>query len=95
MNTTDKLGPKDHAEAIAIFRAQVIAPLCVGELSRGDRADLLRELSRKGYRPPGAVEDRLYAEATIERWYYAWKAGNLAVLRNPCSGRAAAHLSPH
>ena len=41
LKEAEKIGPKDHHEAIAIFIAQVIAPLCVGELARGERARLL------------------------------------------------------
>jgi hypothetical protein len=30
LKSVETIGAKDHAEAIAIFRAQVIAPMCVG-----------------------------------------------------------------
>lgn len=91
MEKPEDLGPKNHAEAIAVFRAQVIAPLCTTALTRGDRAELLRELSRKSYRPPGAAADRQYAEATLERWYYAWRIGRLEALRpRPRSDRGHA-----
>jgi putative transposase len=76
----DELGPKDHAEAIAIFRAQVIGPLLCRELSRGELAAALEELSQERFRPPGALE-RSFSVSTLERWYYAYKAGGLEALR--------------
>lgn len=80
MESTEKLGPKNHAEAVAIFRAQVIAPLCVSALSRGDRTELLKELCGKDFMAPGAAAPRQYAVATLERWLYAWRTGGLAGL---------------
>ena len=35
---SEELCPKDHAEAVALFRAQVIGPLFARELSRGELA---------------------------------------------------------
>lgn len=87
----DQLRPRDHAETVAIFRSQVIAPLCVGSLSRGDRADILRELGRRHFMPPGASTTRNYALPTIERWFYAFRKGGLDALKpRPRSDRGHA-----
>ncbi|MBK6688867.1 MAG: helix-turn-helix domain-containing protein [Deltaproteobacteria bacterium] len=80
MESTEKLRPKNHAEAVAISRAQVIAPLCVSALSRGDRTELLKELCGKDFMAPGAAAPRQYAVATFERWLYAWRVSGLAGL---------------
>ena len=61
LKSVEEIGAKDHAEAIAIFRAQVIAPLCIGELARGERAKLLLALSEQMFMPPGADTSRCYA----------------------------------
>lgn len=81
LKEAEKIGPRDHHEAIAIFRAQVIAPLCVGELARGERARLLAELSERSYTPPGADTSRVYGIPTIERWFYRYRLGGLDALR--------------
>jgi putative transposase len=77
----EALRPKDHVEAIAIFRSQVIAPLCVGTLSRGERADILRELGGRDFLPPGASATRRFAAPTIERWFYAFKKNGIEGLK--------------
>ena len=77
-----KLAPQDHAEQVAIFRAQVIGPLVSRDFtSRGELAAAIRELARKRYRPPAAEASRSYSEATLERWYYRYKKNGLAALR--------------
>ena len=48
----DSLKPKDHVEAVALFRAQVIGPLTARELTRGELAAELRRLSETSFRPP-------------------------------------------
>ena len=58
LKSVEAIGAKDHAEAVAIFRAQVIAPLCVGKLSRGERAEILHALSEQAVTPPGAEISR-------------------------------------
>lgn len=89
-NSVETLGAKDHAEAIAIFRAQVIAPLCVGKLSRGERAELLNALSGQAFTPPGADSSRTFAMPTIERWLYRYRRGGLAALKPVSRERGAA-----
>lgn len=81
----DELVPKDHAEALALFRAQVIGPLlCRDPGNHGELAEVLRELAAQPVRPPGAEVSRCYAASTLERWYYAYKKHGLSGLRH-CS----------
>lgn len=77
----DELKPKDHAEEVALFRATVIGSLGCREMNRGDLSSAFRELSKQRFRPPAAIRTRTYAVSTLERWYYAHRAGGLAALR--------------
>lgn len=87
----DELCPKDRAEALALFRAQVIGPLlCREPQSHGELSSLLRELSQQPMRAPGSEVSRCYAASTIERWYYAFKKHNLAGLRSRSRGKGHA-----
>lgn len=80
--TDEPLHPRDHAEAVAVFRAQVLGPVLCRELSdHGALARELRELAATPVRPPGADRTRIYSPATLERWYYAYKQHGLAGLR--------------
>lgn len=90
LKSVEGIGAKDHAEAIAIFRAQVIAPLCVGKLARGERAELLAALSEQMFTPPGADTSRCYAAPTIERWLYRYRRGGAEALRPVSRERGAA-----
>ena len=74
---SDSLVPRDHAEAIALFRAQVIGALTRSELDRGELAAELRELAARKYRPPGSRATKCYGVSTLERWYYAYRRGGL------------------
>lgn len=88
---TEVLRPHDHAEAVAIFRAQMIGPLVCRPLSRGQLAAELRQLSRQPVRPPGAAAMRTYSVPTLERWFYAYRRGGLQALRpQPRSDRGHA-----
>jgi len=78
---TESIRPKDHAEAVALFRAQVIGPLTARDLGHGELAEELRALSERRFRPPWLDHSRTYAPATLERWYYAYRAGGLAALK--------------
>ena len=80
----DDLKPKDHAEAIALFRAQVLGPLLCADLNRRELAMRLRELSKRRYLPPGSKVTRTFAVSTLERWYYRHRAQGLAGLRPEC-----------
>jgi putative transposase len=70
---TLELAPRDHAEAVAHFRAQIIGPLVTQEFRHGELRAELRRMSRIRRRPPGA--------STMERWFYAYKRGGLDALR--------------
>lgn len=79
---SDELNPKDAAEEVALFRAQVIGPLVRRDaLGHGDLAEALRELSRETFVPPGHTRSRPYAVPTLERWYYAYRRGGLDALK--------------
>ncbi len=74
-----QLAPKDAAEAVAIYRAQVIGPLLTRAFtSHGDLAGAIRALSRERHLPPSSTTTRSYSEATLERWYYRFKKLGLA-----------------
>jgi transposase InsO family protein len=80
---SDPLAPRDHAEAIALFRAEVIGALTRRVLTRGDLAAELRQLASQRYTPPGRRATATFAIATLERWFYAYRRGGLAALV-PC-----------
>jgi transposase InsO family protein len=75
------LSPKDHAEAVALFRSEIVGALTRRELDRGELADALIELSKQRFRPPGAKFSKTYSLATLERWHYAYKSGGLEALQ--------------
>jgi transposase InsO family protein len=76
----DPLRPRDHREAVALFRAEVIGAVARSELSRGELAKALRVLATRKFRPPGARTTRSLAVSTLEHWYYAYRDGGLAAL---------------
>jgi transposase InsO family protein len=75
------LTPRDHAEAVALFRAEIVGALARRDLDRGELAAELRTLAAKPYRPPGGTATRRFGPSTLERWLYAYRAGGLAALR--------------
>ena len=77
----DEITPKDHAEAVALYRAQIIGAVTVRELDRGELGAALEELSKQRFRAPRAHSSHAYSVATLERWYYAYKEGGLDALR--------------
>jgi putative transposase len=78
----ERLRPRDHGEAIALFRVQLIGPLIHREFERrGQLKAALRELSRMKVRAPGETWARTYSVTTLERWFYAFKDGGLDALR--------------
>jgi putative transposase len=77
----DTLKPKDHAERVALFRAQVLGPLTCTQLDRGEQAAVLRELSKRRYRPPGSKNTRTFSVPTLERWLRRYRKGGLEALR--------------
>ena len=77
----DVFAPKDHAEAVARFRAEIIGHLARADLAWGELGSAFEELSHKRFRPPGSDICRTYGTSTLERWYYAYRDGGLAALR--------------
>jgi transposase InsO family protein len=75
------LEPKDHAEALALFRSEIVGGLVRRELEHGDLRAAFLELSQQRFRPPRSHGPRSYSPATLERWYYAYKSGGLDALR--------------
>jgi putative transposase len=76
------LGPRDHAEAMALFRAEIIGGLARQELSRGELRKKLSVLSQQKFRSPGSRVMRCFGVSTLERWYYKYREGGLAALRS-------------
>jgi transposase InsO family protein len=91
-----ELKPKDHAEAVALFRSEIIGALTRRELDRGELREELTRLSKRRYRAPEAKSTRQYAASTLERWLYRYKKGGLEALRpEPRSDRGRAReLTP-
>lgn len=81
MRREDELTPRDHAEAVALFRAQVIGDLAARQLDHGDLAAELRERAQQRFRPPGSDLTRSYSVPTLERWLYRLRAGGVLALR--------------
>jgi transposase InsO family protein len=78
----EKLGPKDRAERVAMFRVQVIGPLLARDFQdHGELADEIRAIAAKHHRPPESSVGRQYSAPTIERWYYEYRHGGLDALR--------------
>jgi putative transposase len=78
----EKLGPKDRAERVAMFRVQVIGPLLARDFQdHGELADEIRTIAAKHHRPPESSLGRQYSAPTIERWYYEYRHGGLDALR--------------
>lgn len=75
------LVPRDHGEAVALFRAGVIGALARSELSHGELAAEIRKLADRKWRPPGRRATKCFGASTLERWYYAYRRGGLAALR--------------
>lgn len=73
MNDETKISPRSHAEAVALFRVQVIGELAARELSHGELAGALRALSQKRFRAPESEVTRSYGVSTLERWYHSYR----------------------
>lgn len=86
----DMLTPNDHAEAVALFRSEVVGSLTRLDLPRGALSARIEVLSKQRFRPPGATATRTFAVPTLERWYRKYKKGGLAALRpEPRSDKGA------
>jgi putative transposase len=93
----ETLGPKDHNEATAIFRSEIVGALCRRDLVRGELKQALRVLSEQRFRPPGREHTCTFSVPTLERWYYACKRSGLNALkpkRRNDRGRAKALHQP-
>lgn len=77
----ESISPRDHAEAVALFRSQVIGSLTARQLGRGELGEELSRLSAQRFRPPRSHSSRTYSVTTLERWYYAYQQGGLEALR--------------
>jgi putative transposase len=75
-----KLCPADHAERVALFRAQVLGPVLNRNLARGELTRELEQLSHRRFRPPGSDTTRSYSLQTLRRWYRSYSMGGLAAL---------------
>lgn len=75
------LVPRDHAEAVALFRAEIIGALARSELSHGELAAEIRKLAARKYRPPGRRATKQYGVSTLERWYYSYRRSGIEALR--------------
>lgn len=73
MKNETKISPHSHAEAVALFRVQVIGELAARELSHGELADDLRALAQKKFRSPESKVTRSYGVSTLERWYHSYR----------------------
>ena len=87
-----RIDPSDPAEALALFRAEIIGALASRPLNRGELRAALRSLAKTRYRPPGADHTRTFSVPTLERWLYRYKRDGLPALRPiPRSDRGRAH----
>ena len=77
----DVLRPRDHAEEVALFRAEVIGALARRELSHGELAAEIRKLAKLRFRPPGRRATKVYGASTLQRWLYAYREGGLDALK--------------
>jgi putative transposase len=71
----------DHAEELALFRSELVGALARRDLGRGELGRELAALSQVRVRPPGSAHTRTYSAVTLQRWYYAYRAGGLAALK--------------
>lgn len=75
------LSPKDHGEAVALFRMQLLGPLLNRDFERGELLAELRRISKVRVRPPMSPRTRTYALSTLQRWYYDFRRDGLEALR--------------
>jgi len=92
----ETMTPKDHAEAVALFRSEVVGALTRLEMPRGELTARLEMLSQERFRPPGAAATRTFAVPTLARWYRRYKKTGLDGLRpEPRADKGAARaLAP-
>lgn len=78
---TEDITPVDHAEAVALFRAQIIGPLANRSFQHGELRAELRKLATVPYRRPGSPVTTRFGVSTLERWLYRFRLGGLEALR--------------
>ena len=83
---TPKLRPRDHAEEVALFRAQVLGPVLNRDLQRGELLAELRVLAKRRFRPPSSDRTRTFSVPTLLRWHRRFRAKGIDGLR-PVSRR--------
>ena len=79
MSESESLSPRDQAERVALFRAELIGAVSRRALSRGELAAALRALAAERYLPPGSKTLRRFGVSTFERWLYAYRAHRASV----------------
>lgn len=77
----EELKPKNHQEAVAVFRHGVIGALTQAQLDAGQLAGALRALSTQRFVPPKSKVARTFSVPTLERWYYAFRKRGLEGLK--------------
>ncbi len=71
---------KKPLHPVALFRLSVLGPLASRDrFNRGELKKLLAELAHHSYQIPGSKRTHLSPQS-IERWYYAWRAGGIEAL---------------
>jgi len=76
----EQLVPKDHGEAVAVFRSQVIGSLVHRQLTRGELHAEFVALAKLRVTPPASKFSRTFSVPTLERWYYRFRKLGLAGL---------------
>lgn len=78
---SDLIEPRDHAEAVALFRLTIVGHLHNVALARGELRTELEALSQRRFRPPGSAVTRTYSVPTLRRWLSRYKKKGLDGLR--------------
>ena len=81
------LRPRDHAERVALFRAQLLGPILNRDLYRGELLAELRVLAKRRFRPPDSDRTRTFSVPTMLRWLRRYRAQGLAGLEPVCRRR--------
>ena len=71
------LKPRNHQEAVAVFRHGIIGALTQAQLDAGQLREALKGLARQRFVPPKSKVAKTYSASTLERWYYAFKRRGL------------------
>ena len=74
------LKPRNHQEAVAVFRHGIIGALTQAQLDAGQLSEALKALATQRFVPPRSKVARTFSAPTLERWYYAFKKRGLVGL---------------